>query len=301
MINEFCERFSYYGMRGELVFFVSQNYFFFRLPPHPPRFLNPRLSLLFCSRAGVVLEVLPAVGRRLRHHHLPHFRGSLLPDTHPRRHHSRFMARQVQVSHSVRRFAHEMEPKFSRNLLSCTVSRSFASMWLCGVVGSKCISLNRLLKFVLACLTPVYLISPTCTCLTPPPPLPLSSAQDYCLPVHRLHGGTGHPGSKCYPWHHRYEQGRHPRQHGLPRVSWTHSDYSDRRSTHTDTDVCLDADSLLCLILRSLSMVGLILIALGTGGIKPCVAAFGGDQFQDHQVRWQTCVLSCAYMQAGHK
>lgn len=34
-----------------------------------------------------------------------------------------------------------------------------------------------------------------------------------------------------------------------------------------------------------LSMVGLFLIALGTGGIKPCVAAFGGDQFDDHQVR----------------
>lgn len=32
-------------------------------------------------------------------------------------------------------------------------------------------------------------------------------------------------------------------------------------------------------------MVGLVLIALGTGGIKPCVAAFGGDQFEDHQVR----------------
>lgn len=30
-------------------------------------------------------------------------------------------------------------------------------------------------------------------------------------------------------------------------------------------------------------MLGLILIALGTGGIKPCVAAFGGDQFEDHQ------------------
>lgn len=26
-------------------------------------------------------------------------------------------------------------------------------------------------------------------------------------------------------------------------------------------------------------MIGLVLIALGTGGIKPCVAAFGGDQF----------------------
>ncbi len=26
-------------------------------------------------------------------------------------------------------------------------------------------------------------------------------------------------------------------------------------------------------------MIALILIAIGTGGIKPCVAAFGGDQF----------------------
>lgn len=30
-------------------------------------------------------------------------------------------------------------------------------------------------------------------------------------------------------------------------------------------------------------MVGLILIALGTGGIKPCVSAFGGDQFEANQ------------------
>lgn len=37
--------------------------------------------------------------------------------------------------------------------------------------------------------------------------------------------------------------------------------------------------------LSALSMLGLILIALGTGGIKPCVAAFGGDQFEDHQAR----------------
>lgn len=40
-----------------------------------------------------------------------------------------------------------------------------------------------------------------------------------------------------------------------------------------------------CHPLRALSMVGLMLIALGTGGIKPCVAAFGGDQFTDDQVR----------------
>ena len=32
-------------------------------------------------------------------------------------------------------------------------------------------------------------------------------------------------------------------------------------------------------------MIGLALIALGTGGIKPCVSAFGGDQFEEGQVR----------------
>ncbi|XP_063979049.1 peptide transporter family 1-like isoform X2 [Diachasmimorpha longicaudata] len=31
--------------------------------------------------------------------------------------------------------------------------------------------------------------------------------------------------------------------------------------------------------IRECSIIGLLLIALGTGGIKPCVAAFGGDQF----------------------
>lgn len=30
---------------------------------------------------------------------------------------------------------------------------------------------------------------------------------------------------------------------------------------------------------RVFSLLGLLIIALGTGGIKPCVAAFGGDQF----------------------
>jgi solute carrier family 15 (oligopeptide transporter), member 1 len=31
---------------------------------------------------------------------------------------------------------------------------------------------------------------------------------------------------------------------------------------------------------RALTMIGLLLIAIGSGGIKPCVSAFGGDQFK---------------------
>ncbi|CAG5865632.1 unnamed protein product [Menidia menidia] len=45
-----------------------------------------------------------------------------------------------------------------------------------------------------------------------------------------------------------------------------------------------------------LSMVGLLLIALGTGGIKPCVAAFGGDQFGDHQEKQRRTFFSVFYL-----
>ncbi|NXH89894.1 S15A1 protein, partial [Edolisoma coerulescens] len=46
----------------------------------------------------------------------------------------------------------------------------------------------------------------------------------------------------------------------------------------------------------ALSMVGLILIALGTGGIKPCVSAFGGDQFEDDQEKQRTTFFSLFYL-----
>uniref|UniRef100_A0A4W6EMR5 Solute carrier family 15 member 2 n=1 Tax=Lates calcarifer TaxID=8187 RepID=A0A4W6EMR5_LATCA len=46
----------------------------------------------------------------------------------------------------------------------------------------------------------------------------------------------------------------------------------------------------------TLSMVGLILIAFGTGGIKPCVAAFGGDQFDEEHVSERQKFFSIFYM-----
>ncbi|XP_061050215.1 solute carrier family 15 member 2 isoform X4 [Eubalaena glacialis] len=45
-----------------------------------------------------------------------------------------------------------------------------------------------------------------------------------------------------------------------------------------------------------LSMVGLSLIALGTGGIKPCVAAFGGDQFEEKLAEERTRYFSVFYL-----
>lgn len=45
-----------------------------------------------------------------------------------------------------------------------------------------------------------------------------------------------------------------------------------------------------------LSLTGLSLIALGTGGIKPCVAAFGGDQFEKHHEEERTRYFSVFYL-----
>ncbi|KAM6446847.1 solute carrier family 15 member 1 isoform 1-T1 [Liasis olivaceus] len=46
----------------------------------------------------------------------------------------------------------------------------------------------------------------------------------------------------------------------------------------------------------ALSMIGLALIALGTGGIKPCVAAFGGDQFEEDQEKQRSRFFSIFYL-----
>ncbi|XP_023368874.1 solute carrier family 15 member 1-like [Otolemur garnettii] len=45
-----------------------------------------------------------------------------------------------------------------------------------------------------------------------------------------------------------------------------------------------------------LSMMGLALIALGTGGIKPCVSAFGGDQFEEDQEKQRNRFFSMFYL-----
>ncbi|XP_051705839.2 solute carrier family 15 member 1 isoform X2 [Oryctolagus cuniculus] len=43
-------------------------------------------------------------------------------------------------------------------------------------------------------------------------------------------------------------------------------------------------------------MIGLLLIALGTGGIKPCVSAFGGDQFEEGQEKQRNRFFSIFYL-----
>ncbi|XP_027709914.1 solute carrier family 15 member 1 isoform X2 [Vombatus ursinus] len=46
----------------------------------------------------------------------------------------------------------------------------------------------------------------------------------------------------------------------------------------------------------ALCMVGLVLIAFGTGGIKPCVSAFGGDQFEENQEKQRNRFFSIFYL-----
>ncbi|XP_018089583.1 peptide transporter 2 isoform X1 [Xenopus laevis] len=46
----------------------------------------------------------------------------------------------------------------------------------------------------------------------------------------------------------------------------------------------------------ALSVIGLIAIAFGTGGIKPCVAAFGGDQFEEEHAQERSKFFSIFYL-----
>ncbi|XP_045423058.1 solute carrier family 15 member 1 isoform X1 [Lemur catta] len=46
----------------------------------------------------------------------------------------------------------------------------------------------------------------------------------------------------------------------------------------------------------ALCVIGLALIALGTGGIKPCVSAFGGDQFEQGQEKQRNRFFSIFYL-----
>merc|ERR1712136_250430 len=49
------------------------------------------------------------------------------------------------------------------------------------------------------------------------------------------------------------------------------------------------------LVHKILSSFGLFVIAVGTGGIKPCVSAFGGDQFKPHQDGYRRSFFSLFY------
>jgi solute carrier family 15 (oligopeptide transporter), member 1 len=44
-----------------------------------------------------------------------------------------------------------------------------------------------------------------------------------------------------------------------------------------------------------LFLFGLVLVALGTGGIKPCVSAFGGDQFNPNHLKAISTYFSIFY------
>jgi dipeptide/tripeptide permease len=44
-----------------------------------------------------------------------------------------------------------------------------------------------------------------------------------------------------------------------------------------------------------IDFLGLFVIAIGTGGIKPCVSPFGGDQFDPYQTRMISIFFSVFY------
>ncbi|GBO42424.1 Peptide transporter family 1, partial [Araneus ventricosus] len=47
--------------------------------------------------------------------------------------------------------------------------------------------------------------------------------------------------------------------------------------------------------MKAVSLLGLFIIGVGTGGIKPCVSAFGGDQFSSRQEKERQKFFSVFY------
>lgn len=61
--------------------------------------------------------------------------------------------------------------------------------------------------------------------------------------------------------------------------------------------IALGAIPTLHLPASAATIIGLLLIAIGTGGIKPCVSAFGGDQFKlPEQAKFLAAFFSIFYM-----
>lgn len=61
--------------------------------------------------------------------------------------------------------------------------------------------------------------------------------------------------------------------------------------------ITLGAIPTLNLPAKAVTILGLVLIAVGTGGIKPCVAAFGGDQFKlPEQAKYLATFFSLFYL-----
>ncbi|GFX16869.1 solute carrier family 15 member 2 [Trichonephila clavipes] len=49
------------------------------------------------------------------------------------------------------------------------------------------------------------------------------------------------------------------------------------------------------IVMRAISLIGLFTLSVGTGGIKPCVSSFGGDQFSDEQEEMRHQFFSAFY------
>ncbi len=74
----------------------------------------------------------------------------------------------------------------------------------------------------------------------------------------------------------RLRSGAYPQDFGCCHASWFTSSVIFIIVTNCIVFYAFHANQ----FFREFSLIGLLLIAIGTGGIKPCVSAFGGDQFK---------------------